>query len=244
MSRTSPLHPIRRLACVLAALAAIQLAAATPAAFARPAPPPHAPAALAAHPAPAPVHLPPLHPAGKSTHHFPAPLTSTPPRPTTCPAGKSPSSWPGPPSSPPWPCSPIRPRPHAGTAARPAHNLAVTTRPREAPGPQGQARPSRHPRDTNPPAPAGHAPRQAAKQVNGALLQISGTPLPGVVHDSSPTYRRRKIVRLPAHRPERPAGEQLARSGSARRRLRRSAILVGHACSRGLVSPADLDVPA
>ncbi len=36
MSRTSPLHPIRRLACVLAALAAIQLAAATPAAFAVP----------------------------------------------------------------------------------------------------------------------------------------------------------------------------------------------------------------
>jgi hypothetical protein len=61
------------------------------------------------------------------------------------------------------------------------------------------------------------------------LLRISGTPLPGVVHDSSPRYRPRQIVHLPTHRPERPASEQLARSGSARRRLQRSAISAGWA---------------
>lgn len=74
MNRTRDLHPIRSLTVVLAALAAILLGAATPAAFARPAPPPHTRAALApTHPAPAPVHLPPLPPGWNKHPPLPGP---------------------------------------------------------------------------------------------------------------------------------------------------------------------------
>jgi hypothetical protein len=86
MNPTRYLRPIRRLAAVLAALAAILLTGATSAALAHPLPLPHAPPApVPASTAPAPVHPPPLPPGWNKhprlpgpAHAYPAPASGLP----------------------------------------------------------------------------------------------------------------------------------------------------------------------
>jgi len=79
MNRARHLHPIGCLAAILATLAAILLAGAAPAAFARPAvPPPAAPARAPASPAPAPVHLPALPPGWNKHPPLPGPAHAHP----------------------------------------------------------------------------------------------------------------------------------------------------------------------